>query len=371
VGLWRYSVGHKGISRVTVFEREDSSCLYVEWWDDDGRHKQALKTVLGQPVTDQDTATEIADRMSKAQERKRNQQAAEMLGLPTPRSLEELFAEMHAARSGRWSEGYTRDQERYRTFWLDRLGDVVLTRTNAAVVERIVRREVEARRKDPRRRNWSARTQGAALRYIVDAYSYAERKLKWIEPKHNLSAVDIPAPKGRSEAYTLSEARKLLPALETVDWRAGWIGYVSTQTGRRLTAVRTLPRHGGWVELHDGYAVLQFPGATDKARNAGQAVVSGDALRLTRYAMLRWDTPTLDECRRWIRKAERAAGVPYRPRRGWHGLKRLYATLAKGHVGREKQSGTTGVTLDRVYLQDELEPKVELARALADRLSSA
>jgi len=369
MGLWRYSVGHKGVSRVTVFERPDSSCLYVEWWDDDGRHKQALKTVLGHPITDRGLAQQVADTMSRAQERKRNQQAAEMIGLPTTRHLGELLKALHESREGRWSESYTRDQNRYRQFWTEKLGDIALTRVNAAGVERIVREEAKRRTKAKGQREWSPRTEGAVLRYLVDAFSFAERKLKWIEPRNNLSAVTIPKGLGNSEAYTLSEAQALLPALEAIDWRAGFIGHVCVQTGRRLTAVRKLPERTGWVELRDQYAVLQFPGDTDKARNHGQAVVSGDALRLTRLAASKWSTPTLDEAQAWIRAAESAAGVPYRKGRGWHGLKRLYATLAKGHIGRERQSGTTGVTLDRVYVQDSLEPKVDLARILAARVS--
>lgn len=372
MGLWRYSVGRKGVSRITVFERPDASSLYVEWRDDEGRHKQALKTVIGEPVTDRELAMEIARAMSRAQEQKRNRNAAELLGLPTSRTLPELLEALHDTRSHGWSDSYRRDQDRYRKFWTDKLGDVVLTKLNAAVVERIVRQEVRAREKDPKRRDWSPRTQAAVLRYLVDAFAFAEKKLKWIEPRHNLSAVSMPRGLGRSEAYTIEEARKLLPKLEAEDWRAGWIGHVCLQTGRRLTAVRTLPEHEGWVHMHEDHAVLQFPGETDKARNRGQAVVAGDALRLTRRVLSDgWTTPTLDECGVWIRSAEKAAGVPYRKGRGYHGLKRLFATLAKGYAGRRGQSGTTDATLDRVYVQDVLEPKVELARVLAERVAGA
>lgn len=369
LGLWRESVGRKGVSRVTVYERPDASSLFVEWWDDEGRHKQALKTILGEPVTDKELALEIAEDMSKAQEARRNQSAAEMLGIPTPHTVKELLEDMHGAREGKWSENYTRDQARYRKFWEERIGGMVLTRVNAAVAETVVRKEAHRRERSKGDRDWSPRTQAAVLRYLVDAFGYAERKLKWIEPRSNLSAVDLPRRLGKSEAYTLEEARRLLPQLEVVHWRAGWLGHVLLQTGRRLTAVRTLPEHDEWATLHEDFAVLQFPGETDKARNHGQAVIAGDALRLTRIVVEQgWETPTHDDCRRWLRKAEKAAKVPHRKRRGYHGLKRLFATLAKGHVGRERQSGTTGVTLDRVYVQDELAPKVQLAQVLASKV---
>lgn len=363
---WRYSVGRKGVSRVTVFERHDASSIFVEWWDDDGRHKQALSTVTGHPITDRELAKKAADRMSRAQERKRNQQGAELLGLPSERSLKELLDTLHRNRGDEWSESYTRDQKRYREFWLDKLGNARLMRVSAAVVERVVSQEAKKKGE----RGWSPRTRGAVLRYLVDAFYYAERKLKWIEPRHNLSAVSIPAAKSKSEAYTLEEARRLVLALEAVDWRAGWIAEVAFQTGRRLTAIRTLPERSAWVTLGQGYGVLHFPGETDKARNTGQAVVAGKrALRLTARAMEDWKTPSLQECQDWIEAAEKRAKIEHRSGRRWHGFKRLYATMAKGHVGREKQSGTTGQTLDRVYVQDELGPKVELAKLLAGRLA--
>ena len=167
----------------------------------------------------------------------------------------------------------------------------------------------------------------------------------------------------------MEEAQKLLPALEAVNWRAGWIGQVAFQTGRRLTAIRTLPKQRGWVTMHADHAVLRFPGETDKARNTGEALVTGRAFELTKRALRRWRTPSMEECQDWLRDAEEAAGVPHQTGRSWHGLKRLYATLARGHVGREKQSGTTGPTLDRVYVQDERDPKLALARMLAGKLS--
>ena len=77
---WRYSVGRKGVSRCTVFERADATSLFVEWWDDDGRHRAALSTITGHPITDKDLAIEAVQRMSAAQERKRNQSAADALG---------------------------------------------------------------------------------------------------------------------------------------------------------------------------------------------------------------------------------------------------------------------------------------------------
>jgi len=356
---WRYSAGKKGVNRVTVFERPDATNIFVEWWDSTGRHRQSLRKATGEPVTDRAVAIEAAKIMAAAQERHGNQNVAERLGIPTSRTLPELFVRLHMDKAADWSEAYRRDQDRYRGFWEAKLGAIALVGVTAGTVERIAREAYAAK----------PNTRGKVLRYIVDAFYYAERKLKWIEPRHNLSAVDVTKPKSTSRPYTVEEARKLLPALEAVDWRAGWIGWVACLTGRRLTAIRTLPEQPGWFTDLEDYGVLHFPGETDKARNTGEAVISGTALALSRRARKRYTVPTMEEAQDWIREAEKAAGVPHKAHRSWHGFKRLYATMAKGHAGRDKQSGTRGDTLDRVYVQDERDPKLDLAKMLAGRLA--
>lgn len=356
---WRYSAGKKGVNRVTVFERPDATNIFVEWWDSLGRHRQSLRKASGVPVTDRDEAMRACDKMAAAQEQKANQTFGEMLGVPTDRNLLDLLKRLHADKGAEWSESYRRDQDRYRKFWEAKLGAVRLAHVTPAQLEKI------AAAAFPKKAN----TRGKVLRYIVDAFYYAQHKLKWITEEHNLSAVNIPKAKTQSRPYTLEEAKKLLPALEAVDWRAGWIGYVAVLTGRRLTAIRTLPRQAGWFEDLGDHGVLAFPGETDKARNTGEAIVTGTALELTRRARKRYSVPSMEEVQDWLRAAEKAAGVPHKTHRSWHGLKRLYATLAKGHAGREKQSGTTGATLDRVYVQDERDPKLALAKMLAGRLA--
>ena len=204
MGASRFSVGHKGVSRCTVFKRPDATSIYLEWWDDAGRHKAALSKIVGHPVTDWEVAKEVARRFSAAQERRRNQDASIVLGLPINRSLQDLLEQRHADLGPRWSTKYAKSRELRRAFWLDKLGDIQLTGVNAAVVERIAR-EAQGTKSDRWRQD--------VLRYLVDSFIYAEKKLKWIEPRHNLSAVDVPAAKGRSVAYTLEEARKLLRAL--------------------------------------------------------------------------------------------------------------------------------------------------------------
>ncbi|MEQ1573078.1 MAG: hypothetical protein ABL993_02420 [Vicinamibacterales bacterium] len=349
---WRFAVGHKGVSRVTVYERPDATSLFVEWWDDLGRHRQALSDVVGHPVTEREVAEEIARRMSAAQERKRNQQAAELLGLPSPRSLKDLLERRHADLTSEWTPKYAASRERVRAFWMAKLGDVRLTAVTAATVERIAR-EAQGERSDRWRQD--------VLRYLVDSFIYAERKLKWIEGRHNLSAVKVPTARGESLTYTLGEWRAILPALWVVDPVAGWCGVVVTQAGRRIGAVRQLRAED--VTREPPWTYLRFPGATDKARNTGTAAVLDLPERTD------WRVPSSERANDWLRAAEEVAEVPHVRGRGWHAAKRLYATLTEGLEGADLQSGTRKETLRGHYRQDVMGPKQEVARVLAGRLA--
>lgn len=364
---WRHSAGKKGINRVTVYERKDRGVLYVEWWSASGiRNQRTLEYITGVPVPNTEEgrvlAVAIAERYSQERERDIYAELQDVYGNTPSRTVDDLLGRLHEDRGGSWSESYARDQARYRTFWGTRIGPTPLRNVRAAVVERIASDEAL-------RREWSPRTQGAVLRYIVDAFYFAEKKLKWIEPRDNLSAVTIPSAKSRGRAYSLTEMRALLPALVDVDIRAGWIGHVCWQTGRRLSAVRTLRKKD---VLHtDGRAVLRFPRETDKARAEGEAVIVGTAADLTGQLMgfpgkyvLGIAPPSLDECNDWLRNAEAHAGVTHVTGRAWHGIKRRWATETAGRRGRKGQAGTTEQTLSRVYEQDDLEPKAALAHDL-------
>ena len=369
---WRYSTGTKGVNRVTVYERRDREILYIEYKDGYSRRVQrAVETEIGKPLPNTEEgrrlAVLVAEAVSKDREQALYRETAEAYGARPMRTVAELLDKLHADRESGWSETYQRDQKRFREFWKARLGSLTLIRTNAALVNDVAARQAKAKK-------WAPRTHGSYLRYLIDAFSYAERKLKWIEARDNLSAVDIPSPQSTSEAYTLAEVRVLLPALEGIDRRAGWIGHVAWQTGRRLTSIRTLRKRD--VLSADGRAVLRFRAERDKARKPGEAVVVGRAAELTAKLMagsgsyvLGRKPPTLDQCQAWIEAAETSADVKHVNRRAWHGLKRAFATLASDLRLASKQSGTHRATLERVYDKDWLDGKEGLASAMEAKLS--
>jgi integrase len=371
--LWRESVGQKGVNRVTVYEKRPGSQLYVEWWDDRGRNQKAIGSLIGEPVTDKELALDVAHEMAEAQRQKRNQAARRLIkGYSPEATVGTLLAQLHEDKWKDWSESYRRDQVRFRAFWEEHLGkSTPLVNVNPAAVNRIVR-EVAGKR------DWSAGTQHRYLRYLVDAYYYGQRQLKLIGEAHNLSAVRFPKRRTVSRSYTMDEVVKLVRALEEVDERAGFVGHVAWQTGRRLNAIRMLTR--GDVEVRsDDLAVITFPGSTDKARNSGEAALAGRAVTLLRALLLHGRRYLVSEesgepvsrerlIKEWLPAAEGKAGIPHVDGRAYHGIKRRWATRTRGMEARDKQGGTLEATLDTHYVQDDIEPKIKLARRLADEV---
>jgi hypothetical protein len=383
--LWRYSVGTKGVNRVQVYERETGATIYIEWRDDAGRHQKALTALIGHPVTDRDVAKQIADRFAKEQEKKRNRRAYEAVFGATPgeHTLGELLEQLHADRGKEWSPLHAKDQRRFQKFWLEQLGrDLKLAQWSPALVERIVR-EAGDEQSPP----WSPRTRQAYLRYIVDASRYARRKLKWIDEKNDLAgAVDVPQAQSASQAYSPEEIPKLLDALGEVDLRAAFVGEVAWSTGRRLNAIRTLTTDA-LIVRDDGQGLLQFTSGTDKAKRSGVAPLGDSALKVALKLLEcpavqatglfcvagdlsdpkpRKTLTTEKALIQWLHAAEVLAGIPVLPGRAYHGIKRRFSTaaLSEDETAAEKQSGTNADTLRRHYVQDDLAPKIELARQL-------
>lgn len=356
MGTWRFSVGNKGCSRITVFERPDATSIFIEWWDDDGRHRQALSTAAGAPLTDREKAKKLAKDMAARQERHRNQTAATILGLPSDHTLKDLLERRHADLADTWSAKYKKSREIRKRFWLKHLKPtmpLVRGASMAGTIEKTARAVQQ-------RKGYSDRWRQDVLRYLVDSFIYAEKKLKWIEPRHNLSAVDIPRAKGRGKAYTEEEGRALVRELYRIGPLPGWLGHVAFATGRRIGAIRQLTEDD--VSTEGEWTQVTFPVDTDKAGDSGTAVVKGLPERTD------WRVPSYDECKEWLEAAQVAAGVPNVKGRLWHGYKRLYATMTEGMAGRARQAGTREDTLRAHYEQDTLEPKLEVAEALAGKL---
>lgn len=180
---WSENVGVKGVCRVRVFERRPGGPLYVEWKDSRRKKRQEALRIGGRAVLDQQIALRIALSMSQALLDKGHDKVRDALGIKQPRTLQELLAELHEARSPRWKPSYRESQARFRAEWLDWLGgETLLSEVQANEVNKILNRQQEVH-------GWTPRTRNSRARYLVDAFIFAQTTLKWITEEGNLSAV--------------------------------------------------------------------------------------------------------------------------------------------------------------------------------------
>jgi len=369
--LWRYHAGSKAVNRVVIYERRPGGILQVDWWDADGRHQRSLRKLTGHPITAQTKdsrklARQIADKMAAEQLRHRQALLDQSLnrGPKLEKTVGDLLKAMHANRAPEWSARYAYEQERYRKWWTAKLGeDKRLASITDTLVTEIVRRAGK---------KWTDATKRHYYRYLVDAFTWGAKR-RWLD-WNPLTPLEMPKGKSKGKAYTRDELARLWPKLKEVDSRAYAVALTAYWTGRRLNAIRTLPR--GAADFAADPPHVAFPAETDKVRQSGVAVVP-EAVRtaLKACAGKDWLFPSdsgsgpvpVKELYRFLREAEERARVGHLPQRGFHALKRAFATDSKGLAGRDKQAGTQDATMDRIYVQDDLRHKLELVRQLEER----
>lgn len=376
---WSHITGRRGLNRVRVFIDRPGDPIEVEWFPGGRRRRRVLRSPSGVPIYDKNLAKQLARELADSLLSK-SQEAAleELLGYET-HTLEELLTTLHARSE--WRPAYAKQQRVRQRFWLQAIGGkTLLTRISPALVEEKVAQAAK-------RKGWGAATQAGYLRYLVDAFSFAQHKLKWITEKNNLSAVRFPRPDSKGEPYTLEEARKLLPACRKVDprcWAAAEIAYC---TGRRINAIRHLRvenyrREEGLVEFpaqHDKTRKTRFSALSPEAIEAVEHLLTYPAVRATGMLFvsgpLHLESPLHRGRRRkpadhhrlleWLRKAERLAGVVEIRGRGYHGFKRLVATVVDDLEALSDQTATTPEVLRGRYRKEHVPRKRRAVEELA------
>lgn len=347
--------------------------------------RESLSQWVDGPVYDRDLAAKIARRIAEAlRERVKEAQLRQMMGLPQKHRLHELLTEYHSSKRARkWSKRHRNEQEEWRQLWLDALGPGTwLHKVNAHDVELIVMIELG---------NQSNSRQKKCLGYLKATFNYAEKKLKWIDPRHNLSAVQLPSVEpNKGHAYTDEELVRLLPAMRKVDLRCGFLGDVMDYCARRLNAVKHLRvedyrkesiqlRGGEYQEV----GILTFRSRYDKAKKSAEIPLSprGTEIieelletRAVKATGLLFPTGDLDDPKdhmisrgkkvsrsvidhsrliEMLHDAEKEAGVEYIKGRAYHGIKRRVVTSASDNrIPVEVMaalSGTSVETLQRQY----------------------
>ena len=344
---WSYRAGRKGSNRVRAYEAR-KGLYFIEWYHGGARVREIVAPAHRE-------AAEAAAR-AKASELA----GAVPVGSVTLANLLEAYHEAHD-----WSTEHRKHQGTYRTFWLDRLGrDYVVGRaTTPDVVGRIALSEA-------RKKGWHGRTVEAYLRYIRGAVRWGYRKARWLTADH-LDGLEYPAYDSRGDAYTAEELEAISEVARQVDPRFWALWEILRDTGRRLTAVRTLK----WehVDTTDHRTALHFPATTDKARKRGKVFLTryGECAVNNMVTVPRlgsdWLLPcgalrqikkrnspiSPKACNKWLRRAEGLAEIEHVPGRAFHGVKRRVVTqlMDQFHGDADAVGQITGNLVPSVLLR--------------------
>lgn len=395
---WSLSIGRRGLNRIRVYERYPDGPLWVEWYVGPKRIQETLTDTAGVAIHNKELAITIATAMSE--EQKKNREATtgrELLGLTKRRTLKELLTEYHdSPKAKKWKPTHRKGQERFRDFWLAALGE-------GTDLLKIRPRHVEKKASEAATANkWTPRTEESHLKYIVAAYNFAWKKLEWITDKETLKAVDLPDVDSVGESYTAAELYQLLDAAPKVDLRCAGVAEIAHATGRRLTAIRTLPTSAYRVmadpDTGEEFGAIRFPGErdksgktrwtvlTDSARRAVEMLLQFPAVKVTGHLFPTGDLTSAKDPKRppyshealnnrW-KQVEKLAGVPYVKGRAYHGIKRRTVTEGARAMGGDlgivsSQTATRRDTLANIYEQEDFTDRVELARRLEERRKKA
>jgi integrase len=388
MALFRYKAGRPGFNLVTVFRRYEGGPIYIETWPNGKRRRETLRNKLGVPLFDEKRAMHIADLVASKIEHAAHGEMDKLLGIPSKRTLKELLDTYHEKRGHRWDTN-KRHQELARDFWISRIGANTDIRRVAGMAS-----EIEAwAAQEGVIRGWSPRTEGKYLKYLRTAFNFGRNKLKWFGEEYTLSALEIPPPDSISKPYSQDEAARIMGVAHNVDLRAAAAARVAYLGLRRIGAIRHLKVVD--VERGAGEMVLNFGRERDKTKRTGEVVITDAETvalveRLMRTPAVRatgllfpegelTDRTTKDRrplayerFNEMLRDVEKLAKVKHVHGRGYHGFKRLAATDA-ANAGQlsaaATQANTNEATLRNVYVQHDREPKRELGKTLAKKMT--
>jgi integrase len=383
---------------VGVYNRPGTDVIQIYWYDDRGRVQMSLRSVVGVPITDRALARDIVDAVYDAQQSKRaelQRARLERLGMldAAPITFGDLVERYHtSADAAAWKDSHRKGQERFRDFWLEKLGRDTPARQVGVDEDRI---ELVANQA-AEEHGWARGTRARYLTYLIAVLNFGRKKLGKLDERQTITGIRIPQWRGHRKdlTYSAEETDVLRPALREVDLRGYIVFEAYVQAGRRLNATRLLRADEVRFETvatkygKVACAILSYPADTDKPTEKGSeaeptdAVLFGEtataledllakpAVQATGLLMPGGDLdarkpgagPIRKEVliRDILRAAEKQAGVAHVKGRGYHGGRRRFAGDVDDLEAASAQSNSTGQTITR-YNPRELKKQAELA----------
>ena len=328
-----YSTGEWGRNRVRVFADPKTGFFQIEWRENGRRLTRSLKH------RDWSRAKRQADEAAADFAMLQPNDKAE----PEPLTLERLFdiyeEEVTPTKAKRTQE---RDRVAMRMF-LDFLGPHRRPETlSQRDWDRFIR-ERRAGRVGPSGKPVSNRMIECDLRFLVAILNWAARSRdeqgRLLSGSNPLKGLKAPVEKNPTRVVLSDEEyRALLKVARQVDWRFYVALVLAHETGHRIGAIRKLQwtdidiedRTIRWRAEHEKTGYEHRTPATEKAIAALEEALDRNSAR--GRAPVLPSTQDLAICvRRWMlddrwRKAERLAGLEPKRGRGWHSLRRKFAS---------------------------------------------
>ncbi|MDE2804806.1 MAG: site-specific integrase [Gemmatimonadota bacterium] len=330
-----YSAGEWGRNRVRVFPDPKTGLYQIEWRENGRRLSRSLKH------RDWTRAKRQADEAAAgfAVHQPNGRKDAE----PEPLTLERLF-EIYGEEVTPTKGEHTRQHDRttmemfLRFFGRDR--------DPATLSQRDWDRFIRARREGrvgPSGRPVSDRTVEYDLKLLIAIFNWAaksrDERGRLLLERNPLRGLRTPKEKNPTRVVLdEDEYQALLTVSHKVDWRFHVALVLAHETGHRIGAIRKLR----WRDIDLDAGVVRWRAEHEKTGYEHTTPVTADALAALGEARVRkvrgGDAPVLpapgnpsvsvgsSRVRSWWSKAQKLAGLEPKRGRGWHSLRRKFAT---------------------------------------------
>ena len=330
-----YSAGEWGRNRVRVFPDPKTGLFQIEWREDGRRLTRSLKH------RDWSRAKNQADEFAAGYAGPELNGKAE--AQPEPLTLETLFdiyGEEVTPTKGISSRRHDRTAAQMFLAFLGR------SRHPATLSQRDWDRFIRMRRAGsigPSGRPVSDRMIEYDLRFLISVLNWASRSRdeqgRLLLDSNPLRGLKMPMEKNPTRVVLSEEEyQALLKVSHQVDWRFHVALVLAHETGHRIGAIRKLR----WFEIHMEAETIRWLSEHEKTGYEHRTPVTPEAIAALELARRRnpltGNAPVLPSskdptvsvgawmARGWWNRAERLAGMEPKRGRGWHSLRRKFAS---------------------------------------------
>ena len=328
-----YSAGERGRNRVRVFPDPKTGLFQVEWRERGRRLSRSLRH------RDWQRAKKQADALAAGFVSPRPRLERE----PEPLTLEGLFdiyrEEVTPNKSGRAQKYDRRTMDMFLRFFGRHRRPATLSQRDW---DRFIR-ERRAGRVGRSRRPVSDRTVGYDLKFLLATLNWAAKSRdeegRLLLEFNPLRGLKVPQEKNpRRVVLTDEEYGALLSVSPRVDWRFRVALVIAHETGHRIGAIRQLL----WSDIDMEDRIIRWRAENEKTGYEHRTPITVEVLSVLAEARTRsrraGNAPVLpapkdpsrcldrSRVRVWWQKAETLAGLAPKRGRGWHSLRRKFAS---------------------------------------------